>query len=53
MPEDSEEKFAEDDVCLAYLVFRLDCPCGNGEDIGDDLPPECPQCGRKVVETDV
>lgn len=34
----------------AYLIWRVDCPCGEVSDLadGDEPPDACPECGRPV-----
>ncbi len=38
-----------------YTIWRLDCPCGNVTDFGEDHPGDdaaCDACGLKANEDD-
>lgn len=54
MGDDHYEDFDGDEEAIdparAYLIWRVDCPCGEVDDDagGDAMPEKCAHCGRPV-----
>lgn len=46
----TDDEFA--DTAAAYMVWQVDCPCGDVCAYSDIHPEECESCGRPVVEDD-
>lgn len=43
--------FTDDDEAVAYLVWQVDCPCGEVVTYTEDAHPErCESCGTPVRE---